>query len=103
MSEIDLERVKISVENPDRLTEKEQARRYRKIVKDSWRITKERIESNPELITRQIAEVVMSVGLTPKLIPLLNPELHWDADVSRKGYTFVVKPKEGRILDMRGE
>ena len=86
------------LQNPHRLSQKEQARRYRRIHRMMWtRIRKvlDREEDQTWLV-RQLATDMVDEVLDPVIKEILDPELAWVAEIKRKGYTITIKPNEGR-------
>jgi hypothetical protein len=94
--------LKLILDNPHRLSEKEQARRYRKIFRTLWTPTREVLDGKRDrsYFVREIATVLVDEILDPRIRNILDPELPWNADISRKGYTITIRPKSDRIVDL---
>ena len=97
--------MKLKIQNPNNLKIEEQARRYRKLHSIVWSKFRLILDGKEEYdyLARKIAQEVTDELLDPMIRKVINPEIAWDADVTRKGYTITVKPKEGRIEPILGE
>lgn len=97
--------MKIQLQNPHRLPEKEQARRYRKIHSIMWKRIRRVLDGEEDRtwLVRQLATELVDEALDPVIKEILDPELAWDAEITRKGYTITVKPKEGRTAPILGD
>lgn len=91
--------MKHTIDNPNKLSEKEQARRYRRIHRKIWTEVREVLDGNHTLdyIARRIATLAIDELLGSITRDFLDPELAWDFNLKRKGYTITAEPKEGRI------
>lgn len=97
--------MKLQLQNPNRLTEKEQARRYRKVHNLLWKRIRGVLDGQEDRtwLVRQLAAEVVDELMDPVMREILDPELTWNATISRKGYTITVKPKEGRAAPILGD
>ena len=97
--------MKLKIQNPNTLKIEEQARRYRKLHRMVWKRFSLILDGKEDFdyLARKIAQEVTDELLYPMIRKVTNPEIAWDADVTRKGYTITVKPKEGRMEPILGE
>jgi hypothetical protein len=91
--------MELKLQNPHRLPLKEQARRFRRIHKIAWTRFRRVLDGQEDqtYLVRELATELVDEILDPMIRQIMNPEVTWDADIIRNGYTIRVIPREGRL------